>query len=260
MPLYAQPKPKPPDYRDYLPPGYVTGSPGTPGWSRFMPSPARGTPVNAPALGRNMNLGQVPPGYNPSLGGTPGYSQPMNSGLITPEDPNKWKPVYKKDERGAWIRDEVTGVYEVDHWETASGMRSEPPIKRRGWQAYMQQFANPLAEGTMVGDPNDVYEMVGRGSLRGQLAMPGFAEENPQGTYSMFVDALPAAPAVKDWLTKEYGRLRSLYEGRQAINPSQTWLDFLGNLDLMKEYQGATPFARGENTRRYAPLTRFTGW
>lgn len=80
--------------------------------------------------------------------------------------------------------------------------------------------------------------------------------EGAMGAYGLFTSKAEGPPNLQHWLQGQYSRLLGQYYGSQAENPTKSWVEYLADVDLNKQYGGLPPSARGETPGRYAPRSR----
>ena len=96
-----------------------------------------------------------------------------------------------------------------------------------------------------------------------QAILNSFLNSQPQAGFSnMFGPLINSRNQnLGNFAQGQYGRLYNQFLGQMPQNPTGTWMDFLGNQDIMSMFQNQTPRQRGENPSAFAPQVKWLpGW
>lgn len=96
--------------------------------------------------------------------------------------------------------------------------------------------------------------------------MPGYwpdtLEQMPEAAYHGYQDQWKT-PNMKKYFQTQFANIQNQYMGQGARMmmggnvPTQDFTDFLGNFNWGQNFQEQSPQARGQDTSRYNPFTRW---
>ncbi len=90
----------------------------------------------------------------------------------------------------------------------------------------------------------------------------GFLNDQPEAGYYSYQNQWKS-PNQKKYFQSQFSNIQNQYMGQlgQTIRgggePTQNWIDFLGQYDWNKQFQGLTPQEKGTDTSRFNPFARW---
>lgn len=88
-------------------------------------------------------------------------------------------------------------------------------------------------------------------------------EATPKAAYGAQMKGLKGSPFMKRYFENLYPTMYNRYLGglgsmaQAGQQPTQTFQDFLGNYSFKKQFQGLSPWQRGERPSTFAPRNRW---